>query len=144
MSAIIPLDQVSDDLIEALLDRAFEPERHKRTAYKVREGTAWLPGLSFAALDQDDFERVARVGAERDRLVAALDRYRPVDFRPEDRAMLEQVGALDQRIVASARASLDRANQELRTLFRGQGALQRYRQRGQAAIQALSRLDLEG
>ena len=54
MSAIIPLDQVSDDLIEALLDRAFEPERHKRTAYKVREGTAWLPGLSFAALDQDD------------------------------------------------------------------------------------------
>ena len=54
MSAIIPLDQVSDDLIEALLDRAFEPERHKRTAYKVREGTDWLPGLSFAALDQDD------------------------------------------------------------------------------------------
>ena len=54
MSAIIPLDQVSDDLIEALLDRAFEPERHKRTAYKVREGTAWLPGLSFAALDEDD------------------------------------------------------------------------------------------
>lgn len=54
MAAIIPLDQVSDDLIEALLDRAFEPERHKRTAYKVREGTRWLPGLSFAALDEDD------------------------------------------------------------------------------------------
>jgi predicted N-acetyltransferase YhbS len=37
-----------------VLDRAFEPERHKRTAYKVREGTDWLPGLSFAALDEDD------------------------------------------------------------------------------------------
>jgi len=96
------------------------------------------------ALDQDDFERVAQIGAERDQLVAALDRYRPADFRPEDRAMLEQVGALDQRIIASVRASLDRANQERRTMFRGQNALQKYRQRGQAAIQALSRLNLEG
>lgn len=54
MSNIIPLAQVSPDLIEDLLDRAFEPERHQRTAYKVREGTEWLPGLSFAALDADD------------------------------------------------------------------------------------------
>jgi predicted N-acetyltransferase YhbS len=51
---LIPLDQVDPALIEALLDRAFEPERHKRTAYKVREGTEWLPGLSFAALDEAD------------------------------------------------------------------------------------------
>ena len=54
MANIIPLDQVDGDLIEALLDAAFEPERHQRTAYKVREGTDWLPGLSFAALDEDD------------------------------------------------------------------------------------------
>jgi len=54
MSNIIPLDQVPDELIEELLDRAFEPERHTRTAYKVREGTPWLPGLSFAALDEND------------------------------------------------------------------------------------------
>ena len=51
---IIPLDAVDPALVEALLDRAFEPERHKRTAYKVREGTDWLPGLSFAVLDQDE------------------------------------------------------------------------------------------
>lgn len=55
MATIIPLDQVDPSLIEALLDRAFEPERQKRTAYKVRDGVEWLPGLSFAALDDDDF-----------------------------------------------------------------------------------------
>ena len=48
---LIPLDNVDPALVEALLDRAFEPERHKRTAYKVREGMDWLPGLSFAAID---------------------------------------------------------------------------------------------
>ncbi|MGH6787580.1 MAG: GNAT family N-acetyltransferase [Novosphingobium sp.] len=49
--ALIPLDNVDPALVEALLDRAFEPERHTRTAYKVRAGTDWLPALSFAALD---------------------------------------------------------------------------------------------
>ena len=54
MSTIVPLDSIDPALIEALLDRAFEPERHKRTAYKVREGTEWLPALSFAALDEGE------------------------------------------------------------------------------------------
>ena len=54
MANIIPLSDVDPALIEALLDRAFEPDRQKRTAYKVREGMDWLPGLSFAALDEDD------------------------------------------------------------------------------------------
>ncbi|MES2491996.1 MAG: GNAT family N-acetyltransferase [Pseudomonadota bacterium] len=48
---LIPLDAVDPVLVEALLDRAFEPARHQRTAYKVREGMDWLPALSFAALD---------------------------------------------------------------------------------------------
>ena len=51
LATIIPLDQVDPSLIEALLDRAFEPGRHKRTAYIVRDGVDWLPGLSFAALN---------------------------------------------------------------------------------------------
>jgi predicted N-acetyltransferase YhbS len=55
MSNIIPLADVTPELIEELLDQAFEPERHQRTAYKVREGTEFLPALSFAALDEDDF-----------------------------------------------------------------------------------------
>jgi len=52
--SIIPLADVDPALVEELLDRAFEPGRQKRTAYKVREGTDWLPGLSFAALDEDE------------------------------------------------------------------------------------------
>jgi predicted N-acetyltransferase YhbS len=53
-ATLIPLDNVDPALVEALLDRAFEPERHTRTAYQVREGMDWLPGLSFAALDRED------------------------------------------------------------------------------------------
>jgi predicted N-acetyltransferase YhbS len=51
---LIPLDSVDPALIDALLDRAFEPERRARTAYTVREGTEWLPGLSFAAVDGEE------------------------------------------------------------------------------------------
>jgi predicted N-acetyltransferase YhbS len=54
MATIIPLSSVSETLVDELLDRAFEPERRRRTAYKVREGTEWLPGLSFAAVDEAD------------------------------------------------------------------------------------------
>jgi predicted N-acetyltransferase YhbS len=54
MATLIPLDSVDPALVEALLDRAFEPTRARRTAYKVREGTDWLPALSFAALDSEE------------------------------------------------------------------------------------------
>lgn len=54
LTNIIPLDNVDPALVEALLDRAFEPERHLRTAYKVREGADWLPALSFALVDESD------------------------------------------------------------------------------------------
>ncbi len=53
-ATLIPLDNVDTALVEALLDRAFEPERRTRTAYKLREGLDWLPALSFAAIDADD------------------------------------------------------------------------------------------
>jgi predicted N-acetyltransferase YhbS len=52
-ATLIPLDSVDPALIEALLDRAFEPERKQRTAYKLRDGVDWLPALSFAAVDAD-------------------------------------------------------------------------------------------
>jgi predicted N-acetyltransferase YhbS len=51
---LIPLDNVDPALVEALLDRAFEPERRQRTAYKLREGVDWLPALSFAAIDSEE------------------------------------------------------------------------------------------
>ncbi|APE29176.1 GNAT family N-acetyltransferase [Aurantiacibacter gangjinensis] len=50
-ATLIPLTEVHPDMIEAVLDRAFGPDRTSRTAYKVREGTDWLPALSFAAVD---------------------------------------------------------------------------------------------
>ncbi|MET0180359.1 MAG: N-acetyltransferase [Novosphingobium sp.] len=53
-TTLIPLDDVDPGLVEQVLDRAFGPDRHARTAYRVREGVDWLPGLSFAALDGDD------------------------------------------------------------------------------------------
>ncbi len=53
-ATLIPLDNVDPVLVEQLLDRAFEPGRHQRTAYKVREGSDWLPALSFAAIDGEE------------------------------------------------------------------------------------------
>jgi predicted N-acetyltransferase YhbS len=52
-ATLIPLEAVEPAMIEAVLDRAFGPDRHARTAYRIREGMAWLPGLSLAALDED-------------------------------------------------------------------------------------------
>lgn len=54
MASIIPLANVEPALIEQLLDRAFGPDRFTRTAYRIRESTDWLEGLSFAALDEDE------------------------------------------------------------------------------------------
>lgn len=54
MATILPLSAVEPALVDELLDAAFGAERHGRTAYRIREGMEWLPGLSFAALDEDD------------------------------------------------------------------------------------------
>jgi len=54
MASIIPLANVDPDMIEQLLDRAFGPDRHARTAYRIRTGMDWLEALSFAALDDHD------------------------------------------------------------------------------------------
>lgn len=53
LSTLIPLDQVDPGLVEHVLDRAFGADRHGRTAYTIREGTQWLPALSFAAFDAE-------------------------------------------------------------------------------------------
>jgi predicted N-acetyltransferase YhbS len=50
---LIPLEAVEPAMIEQVLDRAFGTDRHGRTAYAIREGTDWLPALSFAALDEE-------------------------------------------------------------------------------------------
>lgn len=55
MATLIPLAEVDPALVEQLLDRAFGADRHARTAYRMRAGMDWLPALSFAALDDDDW-----------------------------------------------------------------------------------------
>jgi predicted N-acetyltransferase YhbS len=55
MATILPLSTVEPALIEALLDAAFGADRFGRTAYAIRRGVDWLPGLSFAALDEEDY-----------------------------------------------------------------------------------------
>jgi len=49
--AIVPLAEIDAAATEHLLDRAFGPDRHRRTAYLIRHGTSALPALSFAAVD---------------------------------------------------------------------------------------------
>lgn len=55
MATILPLGAIDPPLIEELLDAAFGTDRAARTAYAIRRGVDWLPGLSFAALDEDDY-----------------------------------------------------------------------------------------
>ncbi len=51
MIDIVPLATIPTSAVEQLLDRAFGADRHGRAAYRIRENTAALPGLSFAACD---------------------------------------------------------------------------------------------
>lgn len=55
MATLLPLSAVEPALLEDLLDAAFGADRRSRTAYRIREGMDWLPGLSFAAIDGDDY-----------------------------------------------------------------------------------------
>ena len=41
-------------LLDPLLDRTFGPDRQARTVYRLREGVAPVPELSFAAVDRHD------------------------------------------------------------------------------------------
>ena len=41
-------------LIDPLLDRTFGPDRAARTVYRLREGGAPVPGLSFVAVDEHE------------------------------------------------------------------------------------------
>jgi predicted N-acetyltransferase YhbS len=47
----VPIATADPTAVEALLDRAFGRDRHKRTAYAIRSGTLPIPDLSFAAIE---------------------------------------------------------------------------------------------
>ena len=109
IATLIPLADIDPALIEDVLDRAFGPDRFTRTAYKVRGDTEWLPGLSFAAMDDGD----ELVGTIQTWPVALTDEggkahpllmVGPVAVVPEHQSegfgqalMLAMLGALDPR-----------------------------------------------
>lgn len=51
MPDLLPLASVPAADVEALLDAAFGPDRHGRTAYRVREGLSPIGHLSFAKVE---------------------------------------------------------------------------------------------
>ncbi len=53
MITLAPLALADPDAVESLLDAAFGNDRHKRTAYRLREGMDAIPSLSLAAFDGD-------------------------------------------------------------------------------------------
>jgi len=50
---IVPIAEIAPDRVEQLLDVTFGSGRHARTAYRIREGMAMIPDLSFAVRDAD-------------------------------------------------------------------------------------------
>ncbi len=52
MQQITNLSAVTEDALNVLLDDAFGPNRHSRTAYLLRKGMIAIDHLSFAILDE--------------------------------------------------------------------------------------------
>ena len=54
MITLLPIAQADPNAIETLLDAAFGADRRGRTAYRLREGMAAIPALSFVACDDGE------------------------------------------------------------------------------------------
>ncbi len=76
-------------MVDEVLDRAFGPDRHARTAYRIRAGMETLDALSFAALDAEDL----LVGTIQCWPIALIDR----DGRPLPLVMVGPVAVLPER-----------------------------------------------
>ncbi len=101
---LTPLATADGQAIETLLDAAFGADRHRRTAYRLRDGVEWLPELSFAAWEEErlvgtlqSWPVALRTAAGRERLVMVG----PVAVLPERQG--KGVGsALMDRLILSA------------------------------------------
>lgn len=51
MPTLSPLSSWPESQIESLLDEAFGPDRHTRTAYAIRTGMSWMPAFSYGLSD---------------------------------------------------------------------------------------------
>lgn len=107
MVDIVPLAEVDGADVEALLDRAFGPDRRAKTAYRVRGDSRPLPALSFAALDRGELVGSIQCWPVRftgdDGAATALVMVGPVAVAPERQR--DRIGRrLMETALAAARA----------------------------------------
>lgn len=118
MVQIVPIAEVSAQQVEQLLDRAFGADRHGRTAYRIREGMAAIPALSFAAFD--DGELVGTIQCwpialdADDGADAPLVMLGPVAVEPT-----RQQGGIGQRLTAHAIAAAESTGDAARLMLIG-------------------------
>lgn len=82
--------------IEALLDRAFGPERQKKTAYRLRDGINPIAGLGLVAIDHDEAG---------DEVVVGTIRYWPILIGGKTEAILLGPIAVEDRLQGSGLGS---------------------------------------
>lgn len=113
MVQLVPIGEVAEAAVEGLLDRAFAPGRHARTAYRIRDGVAAIPELSFAAIEDGAVVGTVQCWpvclTDADARCWPLVMIGPVAVEPE-----RQNGGLGRRLMlaaldAAAAAGLDRA-----------------------------------
>jgi predicted N-acetyltransferase YhbS len=108
-ATLIPLEAVDPAMIEEVLDRAFGKDRHARTAYRIREGMPWLPGLSLAALDDNDMLvgtiQCWPIGLQTKQGQVPLVMVGPVAVVPERQGEGFGVGLMSAMIAEDARLS---------------------------------------
>ncbi len=113
-ATLIPLEAVDPAMIEEVLDRAFGTDRHARTAYRIREGMAWLPGLSLAALDEHDMLvgtiQCWPVGLQTKQGQVPLVMVGPVAVVPERQGEGFGVGLMSAMIAEDARLAAGRGS----------------------------------
>ncbi|MBW6531968.1 N-acetyltransferase [Sphingomonas sp. RRHST34] len=106
MAELVAIETVAAAAVESLLDRAFGPDRHARTAYRLRAGTAPLRELSFALIDESALLGTIQCWPVRflgdDGADIPLVLVGPVAVAPE-----RQQGGLGRRLTAAALAAAD-------------------------------------
>lgn len=107
MARLVAIDAVSPAAVEALLDEAFGPGRHGRTAYKLRAGTQALPALSFAVVGAAD-ELLGSIQCWPVRFVGEDGSVAPlVLVGPVAVAPAYQQGGLGRRLMEASLAAAD-------------------------------------
>jgi len=106
VAELVAIETVTAAAVESLLDRAFGPDRHARTAYRLRAGTAPLPELSFALIEDRALLGTIQCWPVRflgdDGSEIPLVLVGPVAVAPE-----RQQGGLGRRLTAAALAAAD-------------------------------------